>query len=182
MRGLGSVCTFLFTVIFGLVPTVAWQSRQKPAYQRCVDCHLKNNPQIVADWRASKHAEAGFGCDTCHPAEHPSDEDKTLVRRSETLPTPALCGQCHDEQVKQYKSGKHSLAWSSMKAMPTTHMLPPMLSDGMKGCGGCHQIGPDAEIRELRKTCVGYGVASCDACHTRQCPRRVRRVDQRPPM
>jgi hypothetical protein len=56
-----------------------------------------------------------------------------------------------------------------MKAMPTTHMLPATLSDGMKGCGGCHKIGikTDAEIRELRKTSVGYGVASCDACHTR---------------
>ncbi len=126
--------------------------------------------QIVADWRESKHSKAGIGCDTCHLAEHMTEEERAvLVRRGDTLPTPALCAQCHEERVKQFQSGKHALAWISMKAMPATHMMPAVLSDGMKGCGGCHKIGlkTDAEIRELRKTSVGYGVASCDACHTR---------------
>ncbi len=39
----------------------------------------------------------------------------------------------------------------------------------MKGCGGCHKIGlkTEAEIKELKKSGAGFGVASCDACHTR---------------
>ena len=39
----------------------------------------------------------------------------------------------------------------------------------MKGCGGCHKIGlkSEAELKELRKEGAGFGVASCDACHTR---------------
>ncbi len=153
------------------VPAVAsGQQPAPPTAQQCVECHLKNSPQLVADWRASKHFEAGIGCETCHPAEHIADADKgVLVNRSNVLPTPELCAQCHVDRVDQFKKGKHAMAWTVMKAMPTAHMLPATLSDGMKGCGGCHKIGikTDAEIRELRKTGVGYGVASCDACHTR---------------
>ena len=53
--------------------------------------------------------------------------------------------------------------------MPTFHMQPMALMDGMKGCGGCHKIGikTDVEIKELRKQGGQFGVASCDSCHTR---------------
>jgi len=39
----------------------------------------------------------------------------------------------------------------------------------MKGCGGCHKLGlkTEAEIERLRTDDTGFGVASCDACHTR---------------
>jgi nitrate/TMAO reductase-like tetraheme cytochrome c subunit len=39
----------------------------------------------------------------------------------------------------------------------------------MKGCGGCHKIGLKSEqqIKELKQKGVRFGVASCDACHTR---------------
>jgi hypothetical protein len=39
----------------------------------------------------------------------------------------------------------------------------------MKGCGGCHKIGlkKEADVRELQKRGRGFGLASCDACHTR---------------
>jgi hypothetical protein len=56
-----------------------------------------------------------------------------------------------------------------MKAMPTAHWQPMALMEGMKGCGGCHKIGlkSEAEIKELKKSGPGFGIASCDACHTR---------------
>jgi hydroxylamine dehydrogenase len=43
------------------------------------------------------------------------------------------------------------------------------LIEGMKGCGGCHKIGlkSDADIVALRKQGNAFGIASCDACHTR---------------
>ncbi len=39
----------------------------------------------------------------------------------------------------------------------------------MKGCGGCHKIGlkSEAEVRALKAQGRGFGMASCDACHTR---------------
>ena len=71
--------------------------------------------------------------------------------------------------MKQFKGGKHAFAWTAMKAMPTAHWQPMALMEGMKGCGGCHKIGlkTEAEIKELKKDGAGFGVASCDACHTR---------------
>jgi hypothetical protein len=56
-----------------------------------------------------------------------------------------------------------------MKAMPTAHWQPMALTEGMKGCGGCHKLGlkTDAEIAELKKEGSRFGIASCDACHTR---------------
>jgi hydroxylamine dehydrogenase len=56
-----------------------------------------------------------------------------------------------------------------MKAMPTIHMQPMALIDGMKGCGSCHKIGlkTEEEIKQLRSEGQLFGTASCDACHTR---------------
>jgi len=71
--------------------------------------------------------------------------------------------------VKQFKNGKHALAWASMKAMPMAHAQPVAMMEGMKGCGGCHKLGlkSEAEMKEVRQHSGGFGVAGCDACHTR---------------
>ncbi len=133
--------------------------------QKCVACHTTVTPRIVTDWQASRHSAGGIGCNACHGADHSSAEDVAKVR----LPTPETCAVCHSKQVEQFKAGKHAFAWAAMKAMPTTHWLPMALREGMKGCGGCHKIGlkTEEEIKELKKLGAGFGVASCDACHTR---------------
>ena len=133
--------------------------------QVCVECHRKVTPGIVSDWELSKHSQNKISCISCH-----FDEHKTMVDVPKAqIPTPDTCGGCHPERVKQFKSGKHAAAWAAMKAMPTIHWQPMELTEGMKGCGGCHKIGlkAEADIKELRKEGAGFGVASCDACHTR---------------
>jgi hydroxylamine dehydrogenase len=131
----------------------------------CVDCHQKVTPNIVSDWQVSKHSQAGINCPSCHGDEHKTAEDVKNVR----IPTPDTCATCHPAQVQQFNSGKHALAWVSMKAMPTAHWQPMALMEGMKGCGGCHKIGlkTESEIKGLKKSGAGFGLASCDACHTR---------------
>ena len=133
--------------------------------QECVECHTKVTPGIVRDWQVSEHAKHDVDCAACHGEGHVSADDVAKVK----IPTPATCGECHEERVKQFKGGKHALAWAAMKAMPTAHWQPQALMEGMKGCGGCHKIGlkSEAEIKELKKGGAGFGVASCDACHTR---------------
>ncbi len=133
--------------------------------QVCVDCHEKVTPNIVSDWQLSKHGQTGISCTSCHGDQHQSAQDVAKVN----IPTPDTCAMCHATQVKQFKSGKHAFAWASMKAMPTAHWQPMALMEGMKGCGGCHKIGlkTEAEVKELRKDGAGFGLASCDACHTR---------------
>ncbi|MFB3127714.1 MAG: multiheme c-type cytochrome, partial [Candidatus Acidiferrales bacterium] len=150
-----AVLSFLVT-LFVVLPAVA---------QDCASCHEKVTPSIVSDWRLSKHSQSGIDCSVCHGDQHTSAGDVAQVQ----IPTPETCAPCHDIQVEQFKAGKHALAWAAMKAMPTTHWQPMVLIEGMKGCGGCHKIGlkTEEEIRELKAQGAGFGVASCDACHTR---------------
>lgn len=133
--------------------------------QKCVECHKKVTPNIVTDWQLSKHSQNEVDCAVCHGADHTSAEDVAEAK----IPTPETCEPCHATQVAQFKKGKHALAWAAMKAMPTFHWQPMALTEGMKGCGGCHKIGlkTEAEIRELKRNGAGFGLASCDACHTR---------------
>ncbi|MFB3886642.1 MAG: multiheme c-type cytochrome [Thermodesulfobacteriota bacterium] len=133
--------------------------------QVCVDCHKKVTPGIVTDWQLSKHSKNKIDCSECHGDQHKSAKD---VDKAE-IPTPDTCANCHEARVKQFKSGKHAVSWAAMKAMPTAHWQPMALMEGMKGCGGCHKLGlkTEAEIKELKKSGAGFGVASCDACHTR---------------
>jgi hydroxylamine dehydrogenase len=131
----------------------------------CVECHERQSPGIVADWRVSRHSGAGVECVACHGDDHRTATDAARA----AIPTPDTCAACHGDQVAQFKKGKHALAWAAMKAMPSAHAQPVAMMEGMKGCGGCHKIGlkSEAEQKELQQQGRGFGLASCDACHTR---------------
>jgi hypothetical protein len=135
------------------------------AGSKCIACHSKITPNIVSDWKLSKHSQMDVDCTACHGDQHLSAEDVAKVK----IPTPETCAVCHQTQVEQYRKGKHSLGWAAMKAMPTIHWQPMELIEGQKGCGGCHKIGTKTplEIIELRQGGSEFGAASCDSCHTR---------------
>ena len=148
-----------------------WNKTQFPTetkdsvVQTCVGCHVQVTHGVVSDWELSKHSKNEVACSVCHGDQHRSAQDVAKVQ----IPTSDTCAMCHEIQGKQFKAGKHAKAWAAMKAMPTAHWQPMALIEGMKGCGGCHKIGvkTEAEIKELKKNGAGFGVASCDACHTR---------------
>jgi len=160
MRGLRLIVWFC---LFGLGAILLIASVSTA--QVCLPCHRKVTPGIVADWELSKHSKNKIDCSECHGSEHKSAQDVAKAK----IPTPDTCSNCHEARVKQFKSGKHAAAWAAMKAMPTAHWQPMALMEGRKGCGGCHKIGlkTEAETKELKKTGPGFGLASCDACHTR---------------
>jgi hydroxylamine dehydrogenase len=147
-------------------PAPAAAPARKPlAGQACIDCHEKVTPGVVSDWKLSRHAAMDVDCSTCHGAAHTTREDVAKAR----IPTPETCAECHEAQVAQFKKGKHALAWAAAKAMPTFHYQPVAIREGLKGCGGCHKLGlkSEKELKELSAVSGGFGVASCDACHTR---------------
>jgi len=133
--------------------------------ETCIECHQKKQSQVVNDWKLSKHSQNEVDCAVCHGENHTGADDAAYAR----IPTPDVCADCHSKQVEQFSKGKHALAWTAMKAMPTIHHQPSALIDGQKGCGGCHKIGlkSEADINALQKEGRGFGLASCDACHTR---------------
>ncbi len=131
----------------------------------CVQCHTKISPGVVTDWKLSIHFQEEVDCASCHGEDHTTMSDYGLAE----IPTAETCASCHEDQVGQFKKGKHAFAWAAMKAMPTTHWKPMELIDGTKGCGGCHKIGikTNEEIQTLKEDGHTFGNASCDACHTR---------------
>ena len=157
----------LVVVLTLFVAISIFSHAQKPqnVTAQCIDCHSKRTPNVVADWKQSRHSQVDVGCETCHDAAHMSEADATKAK----IPTPETCAQCHQAQVAQFKKGKHAMAWASMEAMPTIHYQPMALTEGMKGCGGCHKLGLKSpeQIAALQKEGSRFGIASCDACHTR---------------
>jgi len=131
----------------------------------CIECHKTIHPKIVADWQLSEHSKNDVACVECHGDGHTSKDDVDKAQ----LATPETCAACHEKQVDQFTAGKHAKAWVAMKAMPTMHWQPMALTEGMKGCGGCHKQGlkSDEEIKKLSEQGGTYGNASCDVCHTR---------------
>lgn len=153
----------IFVIVLGLFIYVGLVHAQ--SLEDCLSCHEKKTPGIVSDWKLSKHSENGVGCNVCHGTGHSGMKDIDKVR----IPTPAVCAECHPTQVAQFTKGKHSMAWASSNAMPTAHSQPTAMMSGMKGCNGCHKIGlkTEEDIKKLKEDGQGYGLASCDACHTR---------------
>lgn len=131
----------------------------------CISCHTKLTPGIVADWKVSAHSKKAVSCETCHGTAHNSatDADKAAVAGPDT------CKQCHENQVTQFMAGKHAMAFPSGFAIPSFHNNPSVMTEGGKGCGGCHKFGPKnaEQYAALKKAGLGQQSSTCDACHTR---------------
>jgi len=131
----------------------------------CIKCHRAVTPLLVKDWQSSEHSENEVTCDLCHGTEHKSKKTVHLAR----MPDENTCAECHEEQFDQFTKGKHNFGWTSLNALPVTHMEPDELMEGGKGCGGCHNMGvkSEAQKKELREKGYTYRTNSCDECHTR---------------
>jgi len=147
----GLFCFFVCSLLVG--PATGAEKKSD-----CVICHEKVTGRIVQEFGTSKMA-ASLDCPSCHGSAHNSTENPQKAQ----MPTPELCGTCHETQLKQYSDGKHALAWVAMEAMPTTGFMPHPYIEGLKGCGGCHRVGlrPVTSDQAYR-----YGMA-CISCHTR---------------
>jgi hypothetical protein len=153
------------SILFAILAVSLLAAQQPGSAAQCIECHSKISPNIVSDWKLSKHSQLDVTCVSCHGDQHTSASDVAKVK----IPTPETCATCHETQVTQFKKGKHAIAWAAMKAMPTIHWQPMAMTEGQKGCGGCHKIGDKSptEIVELRINGTEFGAAQCDSCHTR---------------
>lgn len=150
----------ILTAIFFLTPVVSADDGEV-----CVKCHKAVTPLLVKDWQGSEHSANDVDCASCHGSEHKNKKTVHLVK----MPDEATCGECHKEQFEQFAKGKHNLGWTSLNALPITHLEPDELMEGGKGCGGCHNMGikSEAQKKELRDKGYTYRTNSCDECHTR---------------
>jgi hydroxylamine dehydrogenase len=150
--------------------------------KKCVGCHSALHQGLVTQHLESPMANLHdkvnpILCLDCHGFKHQDAKDYSKAE----MPTAETCGECHHDQLKQMREGKHNLAWFGMKSQVAYHRQPSsIVGAGYRGCSGCHKIGQkglmgitqgvtdDLEYdagKELSK--YRYGNAQCDACHTR---------------
>jgi len=159
----------------------------------CVGCHTVVTPGIVKEYLASPMANTTkekdrVGCIDCHGDGHITMDDYKQTK----MPTPETCKECHSKEVKQFRKGKHNLAWFGMKSQIAWHGQPgAIVKQGYRGCSGCHKIGEKGLIgiaqgkgeiehdggKEASE--YHYGNAQCDACHTRHSFRKSEAQDPR---
>lgn len=153
------IILFSGTVSFLLLAGAAMAS------DACLDCHSKISPGQVQDWKISKHAGNDVTCSSCHGTDHQTAEDYKKAK----LPDEHVCKECHEKQFTEFSSGKHNFGWTSLNALPATHMAPDELIEGGRGCGGCHNMGIKTEEQKKDQLTKGYRYQnnSCDECHTR---------------
>ena len=120
-----------FTFVLLVLTSGLMSAQQSVAARQCIECHSKITPNIVSDWKLSKHSGVEVTCVNCHGDQHTSAGDVSKVK----IPTPETCAECHQTQVAQFEKGKHAIAWAAMKAMPTIHWQPMAMTQGEKGCG-----------------------------------------------
>ena len=138
---------------------------EKPAAKSaCASCHLEITPNIVSDWKESKHSRHDVSCSVCHGIQHTSEHD---VDRVVPL-APYTCAGCHSKQGEQFKAGKYALAWDAVKVWPGAHWPAMERIEGTTGCRNCHKVGikSKAEIGALKRETENFGIMSCDVCHT----------------
>ena len=135
------------------------------AEDACITCHKKISPGQVADWESSRHSKEDVTCSVCHGDEHKGAKNAALAR----LPDEHVCAECHEEQFNQFAKGKHNFGWTSLNALPITHVEPDELMEGGRGCGGCHNMGIKSNEQKKDQHDKGYRYQnnSCDECHTR---------------
>lgn len=147
----------------------------------CVKCHQKSGaPVVVEQWAQSRHAENGIGCYECHQADK---ADKDAFQHNgftiSVLVTPKDCGQCHDQETKEFEASHHA------KAAEILGSLDNVLGDVVEGppalnmaCAQCH--GSAVKILAGGKpdpaTWPNEGIGrinpdgskgSCGVCHSR---------------
>jgi len=111
----------------------------------CVQCHEGITPGIVADWRASRHSQASepVYCNDCHGSDH----------QKLSLPTPDVCGSCHDKQHGEFKDearyGFPSHVLAMERAVDAPHFADKPKAE-VQSCVQCHSVA-----------------TKCDSCHTR---------------
>ncbi len=151
--------------------------------QKCIDCHSKRNPGIVADWSKSRHAHANITCIDCHAAgvadSDVSKKHLSFIKTSiSPIVSPKDCSRCHPDEASEYAKSKHA------NTLEIMWKIDPWMNKGMNnaierrtGCYHCH----GSVVKVVNGGCdpntwpnVGVGrinpdgsKGSCSSCHTR---------------
>ena len=161
----------------------------------CIECHSTETPGIVAIWDKSAHAEVAISCLDCHSVDSDSPMALSGVEGHEDIKVsvsmlvpPAVCAECHENEVEQFHASGHQRAYLQVAASTSMQTLmyhhegqdDPELSGapGETGCYQCHgnEFIVDDTGHPTADTYPSSGVGNlypdgdvgnCAVCHTR---------------
>jgi len=161
----------------------------------CIECHSTETPGIVAIWDQSVHAEVAISCLDCHSVDPGSPMALKDVEGHEDikgsvsmLVPPAVCAECHENEVEQFHASGHERAYLQIDAKDSMQTLmyhhegqdDPELSGAPAetGCYQCHgnEIIVDDTGHPTADTYPTSGIGNlypdgdlgnCSVCHTR---------------
>lgn len=146
-RKAAKLCILLLTsALFAGASTVS--THRSPS--KCIECHANSTgraAEVVKLHLASTHGKAGVECSDCHGGD-PEQTDKTKAHAASFIGKPdrnatlAMCGNCHDSQLGQFKTGKH---------FPVKQGIPRL---DCAECHGAHSIGNPSESFSFGQICV----------------------------
>lgn len=134
-----ALCLFAGSAVAAKV-TLSPDNWGLPEGEECVSCHSKSSAGIVAQWRASAHAEAGVNCLDCHKAT--VEDADAITHEGQTIATvvsPKDCGRCHTQEEEQQRGSVHAEAVAVIRErMPAmvTNLAGPAIEAA--GCAQCH--------------------------------------------
>jgi len=190
---LAVTCGLAFAAPVNTGKTIKFDRQISELGQKCISCHAEKMPNVVNDWRNSRHAHVGVSCIDCHQvsadspmamkAEHPKDSGNHVS----VLVSPKTCAKCHEQEVKEFQISGHGRAATQMFAKPGMVKLmyhfegrdhPDLkYSSQMTGCSQCHGaiIELDSEGKPTKETWPSFGignaypdggVGNCKSCHS----------------
>jgi len=144
-------------------PLDAWPIEPVGIGQQSLPETITVDPQIAAEWLASKHAEGGVGCNACHVPAASEDNPEPVWTDH---PDHTACAGCHKGEVEGFLSGRHGMRLDvanlgrKLSPMTTDMALLPMQPDAAGReltCQSCHGAH--------RYDSVAAQVDSCLGCH-----------------
>jgi hypothetical protein len=195
------ICFLVFGVMlhaenaFNSVKTIKVSRAWTKEARQCIECHSKETPGMVADWKNSRHGHVGVSCLDCHGQE----EDSPMAAQNcpgvkgtkifvSPLVSPNTCKRCHPKEFDDFSASGHYRAYKQYVPKENLHTLiqvhegqnhPKHKKAGEEtGCMQCHgsEIKLDENKRPTKETWPNAGMGSvypdgavgnCVACHTR---------------
>ncbi|MDR2001379.1 MAG: hypothetical protein LBP94_07615 [Zoogloeaceae bacterium] len=154
----------------------------------CIECHTKESPGIVTEWKKSVHAKEKIDCIDCHKGK-PGDKGVVQHEKNKatgkdfhvvTIVTPKTCANCHEKEVKQHQASHHAKGGQILASLD--NIMGEVIGGPAAvnvGCRACHgvEVQVDASSGEATyDTWPNTGIGrqnldgsrgSCAACHGR---------------
>ncbi len=87
-----------------------------PEALKCIECHAKETPGIVANWKEGRMSHAGVSCYDCHVVSKDSPMASQCKGVKKTMPniytspmvSAKTCERCHPTEMEQFSQSAHA--------------------------------------------------------------------------